>query len=130
MVLEWAMTVGASIRLAADEGARLRVSMQAPTHVTDALRKIEVRVQLATWMDGAAARWPTIWARAGVLARTYITWRGSQRVQFSAAEIRQHDKRSEVRLADGRHAQELADFLAVGDIVRERDVMTAAAGGD
>lgn len=121
------MTAGASIRLAADEKARLAVSINAPTHVADGLRKIEVRVQLATWMDGAAARWPTIWERAGLLARTYITWRGSQRVQFSAAEIGQHDRKVEERAANCPHAAELADFLAVGDIVRERDDVTAAA---
>lgn len=121
------MTAGASARLDADEMVRLGVSMRPPRHVYDALQKIPVRVQLATWMDGATARWPTIWERAGLLARTYITWRGSQRVQFSAAEIGQHDTRAEERAAEGPRSSELADFLAVGDIVRERDDVTAAA---
>ena len=127
MVLDWAMTAGASVRLDADEMVRLGVSMQPPRHVFDALQKVPVRVQLATWIDGAVARWPTIWERAERLARTWITWRESQRVQFSAGEIDLHDKRTEERMAEGQHAAELADFLAVGDIVRRRDDDTAAA---
>ena len=121
MVLEWAMTVGASVRLAADKGARLGVSRQAPVHVADALRRIEVRVQIATWMDGAAARWPSIWDEAGLLARTWIAWRGSRRVQFSAQEISQHCVLAQERNAVMTESAELADFLAVGDVVRLRD---------
>jgi hypothetical protein len=127
MVLEWAMTVGASVRLDADEMVRLGVSMRPPQHVLDALQKLPVRVQLATWMDGAESRWPTIWAHAGRLARTWITWRGSQRVQFSAVEIDQHDKRTAELMAEPHDAVELADFLAVGDIVRARDDTPAVA---
>lgn len=128
MVLEWAMTVGASIRLAADEMASVAVSIQPPQAITDALRRINVRVQLATWMDGAAARWPTLWERAGRLAQTWMTWRGSQRVHFTAAEIGEHCARIEERRAVDDESAELADFLAVGDIVQRRDSIVRCAG--
>jgi len=127
MVLEWAMTAGAAVRLAADEMASVAVSTKPPQAISDFLRDINVRVQLATWMDGAAARWPTLWGRAGRLPRTWMTWRGSQRVHFTAAEISEHCKRIDERRSVGDESAELADFLAVGDIVERRDVIVRRA---
>ena len=121
MVFKWAMTMGASVRLDADEMVRLGVKPKPPENIGVLLREIHVRLQIATWMDGASARWPTLWDRAGRLSRTWMTWRGSQRVHFSASEIGQHCARIDERRLIEQESEELADFLAVGDIVRLRD---------
>ena len=98
----------------------LTVSVKPTKSVSDELRRVEVRIALATWMDGSAARWPQIWSRAGLLARTWITWRGSQRVGFNATEIKAHSDCIAVRQLACNESVELVDFLVVSDVVRQR----------
>lgn len=116
-VMLWLIAEGVCIRQL-DRRYMLAFTRRLTPAVAALVRDRSTCQFLAHWIEFAGRRWPVSWAIASPEAQTWMAWRAMLYQGFTIAQREYQRVTAEAMQLEQGHGEELADFLAVGEVVR------------